>query len=312
MTTVGIVGAGLIGRAWTIVFARAGCTVRLVDASPAAATSALDIIGDSLRDLLGAGLLDETPDAVLARISIAGDLAGAVADAAYVQENLPERLDAKRQVFAAMDALAKPDAILASSTSAIPGSAFTEGLAGRHRCLVAHPVNPPHLVPLVELCRTPWTSDEAVARARALHERAGQVPVTIEREVEGFVLNRLQGALLNEALKLVAHGYISAEDLDKTVRDGLGLRWSFMGPFETIDLNAPQGVADYGARYGGFYDRVAAEPLPPCGWQHPVVATIDAERRTALPAEKLGERQAWRDRRLMALVAHKKIAAAKD
>ncbi|WP_448192273.1 3-hydroxyacyl-CoA dehydrogenase [Azospirillum sp. sgz301742] len=312
MTIIGIVGAGLIGRAWAIVFARAGCTVRITDASRAAATAALGIIGESLRDLHGAGLLDEAPDAVLARISIAGDLAGAVAGADYVQENLPEVLDLKRAVFAEMDRLAKPDAILASSTSAIPGSAFTEGLAGRQRCLVAHPVNPPHLVPLVELCRTPWTADDVVARARALHEQAGQVPVTVEREVEGFVLNRLQGALLNEALKLVAHGYISAEDLDKTVRDGLGLRWAFMGPFETIDLNAPAGVADYGARYGGFYDRLAAEPLPPCGWQHPVVKKIDAERRAALPADRLGERQAWRDRRLMALMAHKKAAAAKD
>lgn len=312
MTTIGIVGAGLIGRAWAIVFARAGCTVRMTDASPAATEAALGIIAESLRDLYGAGLLDEEADAVLARISVAADLAGAVADADYVQENAAERREVKREVFAAMDRLAKPEAILASSTSAIPGSAFTEGLEGRQRCLVAHPVNPPHLVPLVELCRTPWTSDEVVARARALHEQAGQVPVTIEREVEGFVLNRLQGALLNEALKLVAHGCISAEDLDKTVRDGLGLRWSFMGPFETIDLNAPQGVADYAARYGGFYDRVAAEPLPPCGWQHPVVDKIDAERRAALPADRLSERQAWRDRRLMALVAHKKAAAAKD
>ena len=312
MTSVGIVGAGLIGRAWAIVFARAGCTVRLNDASGDAATAALGIIGESLRDLHGAGLLDEAPETVLARITIADDLAGAVAEADYVQENLPEVLDLKRAVFAEMDRLAKPDTILASSTSAIPGSAFTEGLAGRQRCLVAHPVNPPHLVPLVELCRTPWTSDDVVARARALHEHVGQVPVTVEREVEGFVLNRLQGALLNEALKLVAHGYISAADLDKTVRDGLGLRWAFMGPFETIDLNAPAGVADYGARYGGFYDRLAAEPLPPCGWQHPVVTTIDAERRAALPADQLGDRQAWRDRRLMALVAHKKAAAARE
>lgn len=312
MTTVGIIGAGLIGRAWAIVFARAGCAVRLADASRDAAASALHTIEGSLRDLKGAGLLDEAPETVLARIAVADDLAGAVGEADYVQENLPERLDDKRAVFAAMDRLAPPEAILASSTSAIPGSAFTEGLAGRHRCLVAHPVNPPHLVPLVELCRTPWTSDEVVARARDLHEQAGQVPITVEREVEGFVLNRLQGALLNEALKLVAHGYVSAEDLDRTVRDGLGLRWSFMGPFETIDLNAPEGVADYGARYGGFYDRLAAEPLPPCGWQHPVVERIDTERRAALPAARLAQRHAWRDRRLMALVAHKKAMAAKD
>ena len=116
-------------------------------------------------------------------------------------------------------------------------------------------------------------------------ESVGQVPVTVEREVEGFVLNRLQGALLNEALRLVAHGYVSPEDVDRCVRDGLGLRWSFMGPFETIDLNAPGGVADYAARYGGFYDRLEAQPLPPAGWKHEVVARIDADRRAALPVE---------------------------
>ncbi|WP_207480370.1 3-hydroxyacyl-CoA dehydrogenase [Arenibaculum pallidiluteum] len=308
-TRVGIIGSGLIGRAWAIVFARGGCEVRLADASPAEATKALDIIRSSLGDLEGAGLLKEGAGAILARLSVAEDMAEAVAGADYVQENLPERLDLKRAAFAGLDRLAPEGAVIASSTSAIPGSAFTEGLAGRGRCLVAHPVNPPHLIPLVELCRTPWTSDDAVARTRALMEQVGQVPVTVEREIEGFVLNRLQGALLNEALRLVAHGYVSPEDLDRCVRDGLGLRWSFMGPFETIDLNAPEGVADYAARYGGFYDRVEAEPLPPAGWTHPVVARIHAERRKALPAEGLPARQAWRDRRLMALLAHK-IAAS--
>ena len=311
MTRVGIVGAGLIGRAWAIVFARGGCRVRLVDTSYDTAQAALGLIRTSLRDLAEAGLLDEEAGAILERIGMAADLEEAVGDADHVQENLPERLDLKRTIFAELDRLAPPGAILASSTSAIPGSAFTEGLAGRDRCLVAHPVNPPHLVPLVELCRTPWTSDVAVQRAHALMEQVGQVPVTVEREVEGFVLNRLQGALLNEALRLVAHGYVSPEDLDRTVRDGLGLRWSFMGPFETIDLNAPDGVADYAARYGGFYDRLAAQPLPDAGWGHPVVARIDGDRRAALPADALTARQLWRDRRLMGLIAHKKSRAAR-
>jgi len=311
MTRVGIVGAGLIGRAWAIVFARGGCRVRLVDTSCDTAQAALGLIRTGLRDLAEAGLLDEEPGAILERIGMAADLEEAVGDADYVQENLPERLDLKRTIFAELDRLAPAGAILASSTSAIPGSAFTEELAGRDRCLVAHPVNPPHLVPLVELCRTPWTSDAAVRRARALMEQVRQVPVTVEREVEGFVLNRLQGALLNEALRLVAHGYVSPEDLDRTVRDGLGLRWSFMGPFETIDLNAPEGVADYAARYGGFYDRLAAQPLPEAGWSHPVVERIDADRRAALPTDALTARQMWRDRRLMGLIAHKKARAAR-
>ncbi len=134
------------------------------------------------------------------------------------------------------------DALLVSSTSAIVASRFTEKLPGRARCLVGHPVNPPHLVPLVELCGAPWTSPEAIDRARAIYREIGQVPVTINREINGFVLNRLQGALLAEAFRLVGEGYISAEDLDHTVKDGLGLRWSFLGPFETIELNAPGGI----------------------------------------------------------------------
>jgi L-gulonate 3-dehydrogenase len=310
MTNVGIIGSGLIGRAWAIVFARGGCNVRLADASKPQAEQALGIIRTGLDDLNGAGLLTEPPDVILARIGVTSGLEEAVAEADYVQENLPEQVDLKRAVFAELDRLAPPHAVLASSTSAIPGSDFTENLAGRGRCLVVHPVNPPHLVPLVELCRTPWTTDDAVSKTRALMESVGQVPVTVEREVEGFVLNRLQGALLNEALRLVAHGYVSPEDVDRCVRDGLGLRWSFMGPFETIDLNAPGGVADYAARYGGFYDRLEAQPLPSAGWKHEVVAHIDAERRAALPAEDLPARQAWRDRRLMALLAHK-IAASR-
>jgi 3-hydroxyacyl-CoA dehydrogenase len=310
MANVGIIGCGLIGRAWAIVFARGGCNVRLADASKSQAEQALGIIRTGLVDLDKAGLLTEPPDVILARIDVADGAGKAVAEADYVQENLPEQLDLKRAIFAELDRLAPAHAVITSSTSAIPGSDFTDGLPGRGRCLVVHPVNPPHLVPLVELCRTSWTTDEAVSKTRALMESVGQVPVTVEREVEGFVLNRLQGALLNEALRLIAHGYVSPEDVDRCVRDGLGLRWSFMGPFETIDLNAPGGVADYAARYGGFYDRLDTQPLPPAGWKHEVVARIDADRRAALPTKDLPSRQAWRDRRLMALLAHK-IAASK-
>ena len=309
MTTIAVIGSGLIGRAWAIVFARGGCDVRLADASPAQAEQALGLIRTGLADLHAAGLLKETPDTVLARISVSDGLEDALAGADYVQENLPEKPDVKRAVFQDLDRLAPAGAVIGSSTSAIPGSDFTEGLAGRGRCLVVHPVNPPHLVPLVELSRTPWTTDEAVAKTRALMESVGQVPVTVEREVEGFVLNRLQGALLNEALRLVAQGYVSPEDVDRCVRDGLGLRWSFMGPFETIDLNAPGRVIDYAARYGGFYDRLESQPLPPAGWQHEVVTRIDAERRAALPASELPARQEWRNRRLMALLAHKAEAS---
>ncbi len=113
-------------------------------------------------------------------------------------------------------------------------------------------------MPVVELCGAPWTSADTIARARTVYESIGQVPVTVKREVEGFILNRLQGALLAEAFRLVGEGYVSPQDLDHTIKDGLGLRWSFMGPFETIELNAPGGMPDYCARYTGFYKRLQA------------------------------------------------------
>ena len=132
--------------------------------------------------------------------------------------------------------------MLASSTSAIPASQFTEALPGCARCLVAHPVNPPHLVPIVELCGAPWTTPPVIERAKRIYAEVGQVPIVVNREIDGFILNRLQGALLSEAMRLVGEGYVSPADLDKTVRDGLGLRWSFMGPLATIELNAPAGL----------------------------------------------------------------------
>ena len=192
---------------------------------------------------------------------------------------------------------------LASSTSGIPASRFTEALTGRARCLVAHPVNPPYLVPLVELVGAPWTDPAVVERVRALMLRVGQVPVVAHRETPGFVLNRLQAALVAEAFRMVRDGVMDPADVDACVRDGLGRRWAFMGPFETIDLNAPAGVADYAGRYGPLFAAVTAEQTP-YDFDAPTVARVDAERRAALPVGEIAARSGWRDRRLMALAAH--------
>ena len=311
MERIAVIGAGLIGRAWAVVFARAGHPVKLWDADAGVIPKALGAIGRALEEARNFSLIDEDPHIIGARVSVASTLVEAVNEADYVQENTAERVDVKRQVYAQLDAAAKPDCILASSTSTIQASIFSEGLKGKHRCLVAHPVNPPHVVPIVELSPAPWTSAEVLARTRALHEKVGQVPITVKKEVQGFILNRLQAALLMEAWRLVGEGYVSVEDLDKTIKDGLGLRWSFMGPFETIDLNAPGGVRDYAARYGQvLYEQVAA--VPPKPWDDALIAKIEAERRKMMPQERHGTREAWRDRRLMALIAHKRSMAAAD
>ena len=131
-------------------------------------------------------------------------------------------------------------------------------------------------------------------------------PIIVKREIEGFILNRLQLAVLNEAFRLIAEDYVSAEDLDKTVKDGLALRWSFMGPIETIDLNAPKGVADYLERYGPTIRRVGDSQSAAAPWPASIAEKLDAQRRAAIPVEKLADATDWRDRRLMALAAHKR------
>jgi 3-hydroxyacyl-CoA dehydrogenase len=308
---VGIVGAGLIGRAWAIVFARAGHAVAVHDADSDALATSLRAVDAALADLHRHGLLEEPPAVVRDRIAPAATLADAVRGAGYVQESVRETVDAKLAIFAEMDSLAAPDCILASSTSYIPASAFSANIAGRARCLVAHPVNPPHIVPVVELCPAPWTTAAVVERARRLHESVKQVPVVVRCELPGFILNRLQAALVCEAMRLFEDGYASAEDIDKTIRDGLGLRWALMGPMETIDLNAPGGVVDYAARYASTMVEMDGAQTPR-EWSDDAVRRLEAERRERLPADRLAERTAWRDRRLMALLAHKRAAALAD
>jgi L-gulonate 3-dehydrogenase len=298
---VAIVGSGLIGRAWAMIFARAGWDVRLHDAAAGVAAAAVPLCAEGLAGLAAHGLCPD-PEAAARRIRAAGSLRECLDGATFVQENGPELLDVKRALFAELDALAPPGTVIASSSSAIRCSLFTEDLSGRGRCLIGHPVNPPHLIPLVEISGAPWTDPAALARARDVYETIGQVPVTVLKEVEGFILNRLQGALLAEAFRLASEGYVTPQDLDRTVKDGLGLRWSFLGPFETIELNAPGGIADYCARYTGFYKRLAAEPAPPAVYDAAAVEKILAQWQAPedLPA---GMRR--RDARLAALRAHK-------
>ena len=310
MSKIALVGLGLVGRAWAISFARAGHEVSLFDERPEAVGEALSFANKVLPELDAEGLLHgEAPLSVRGRIRRAGSLEEALEGAAHVQESTPEDLDLKRQVFARLDLAAEAEAVLASSTSAILPSLFTETLKGRARCLVAHPINPPYLVPAVELVPSPWTGADALERTRALLTAAGHAPIAMQREIDGFVVNRLQGALLEEAFRLVAEGFAGVEDVDVALREGLALRWSFMGPFETIDLNAPGGVRDYAERYERIYAKIFASTQWRADWSGPIMDRIEAERRARLPAERLGERAAWRDRRLMALAAHKRRAA---
>lgn len=304
---VAVIGAGLIGRAWAIVFARAGHPVRLHDMDLPTMQNSHFYIEERLNELAEFELLKDTPKAVLERITCVPDLAEALRDVVLVQENVRETVEAKNAIFRQLDELAPKNAILASSTSWIPASEFTADVQGRERCLVAHPTNPPYLIPLVELCPAPWTASEVMQRAHDIYAAAGQSPVALTREIPGFLLNRVQAAVLDECFKLHRDGLASSEDIDRVLKDGLALRWSFMGPFETIDLNAPAGVLDYAKRYGQQI-RETVGSADAFDWAERDVAKVNDERRQKLEVEGIALRSAWRDRRLMALAAHKRQA----
>ena len=201
-------------------------------------------------------------------------------------------------------------AILASSSSAIVTSRFTEKLKGRERCLVATRSI------LRTWCRSSSCPARPGPRPRRSRERArsttsvGQVPIVVKKEIDGFILNRMQAVLLSEAMRLVGEGYVSAEDLDKTIRDGLGLRWSFMGPFETIELNAPGGIPDYCARFGAVFAELASKPVTSELWGKENVGRAVASWGHSPSPQEILDKQRWRDERLAALIAHKRDQAA--
>lgn len=306
MMKIALVGCGLVGGSWSIVFARAGFDVTLYDPSPKSVEAAMTFVRNALPALTEQNLLNgQDPAAILARLKIAASLADAVADADYVQESAPERLAIKQELYKELATLAPSKTILASSTSGFPASSFTGEIEGRHRCIVAHPVNPPHLVPLVEIIPAPWTDPDIVERTDALMREVGQVPIRLRREIPGFVINRLQSAMLAEAFRLVEDGIVSAGDVDAAVSEGLGLRWFFMGPFETIDLNAQGGIADYCEKLGPMYYELAKEQADPRPWNPELITRIEQERRQKTAAHALDERKDWRDRCLAAFVSMK-------
>lgn len=300
---VAIIGSGLIGCAWAVSFARGGCDVAMYDQSAQAANAAPARIREMAREMAAVDLLmGQTLDQIAARIRVAKGLEDALTAVDHVQENAPEKLEIKKEIWADLDRLAPESAVLASSTSALLPSAFSESLKGRHRCLVAHPINPPSLIPAVEVVPAPWTDPEIAERTAHLMERIGQTPIRMKREIDGFLMNRLQGALLQEAFRLVDQGIASPEDVDIGVRDGLAPRWALMGPFETIDLNAPGGVRDYVARYQGMYVNMAPSQRDITDWSGTALEQIETERRAALPLDEIPHAQARRDSRLMALM----------
>ena len=286
--TIAIVGAGSIGAGWALLFAAAGHPVRLYDASAARCDEALREIADRAADLHRFDLCDTPPAEIRARVTTVPDLGQAVLGADHVQECVPEDLELKRRLFAELDALAPAGCPIASSSSFMPASRLAADLPGRARCLVVHPGNPPFLLRVAEVVPAPFTAPETVERTEALLRGAGIAPIRVAREVEGFVFNRLQGAVLREAYCLVRDGVATVADIDRLMRDGLGLRWATIGPFETVDLNTRGGIAAHAERMGPAYARMGAERGQDDPWTPELVAEVAEQRRTALPLDRLG------------------------
>jgi 3-hydroxyacyl-CoA dehydrogenase len=234
---VAVVGAGLTGGSWAGLYAAAGLEVRLQDVDGERLEAAVERAAAAAGFLAGSGLADmQAAERGVELLTSTEDLAEAVASVVHVQECVREDLALKREVFAAVDAAAPPDALICTSSSGLSISDIQTAAARPERCLAAHPYNPPHLVPLVELAPGALTSPEAMERAAAFYAAVGKEPVKLTRDLPGYLANRLSAALWREAVDLVLRGVATVEDVDKAVSYGPGLRWAAMGPHLLYDL----------------------------------------------------------------------------
>ncbi|KAG8452911.1 hypothetical protein GDO86_004638 [Hymenochirus boettgeri] len=252
-----IIGSGLIGRSWAMVFASGGFKVKLYDIVQEQVSTALVDIRRQMEELQKSEMLRGklSVEEQLKLISGCSDLKTALEGALHIQECVPENLDIKQKIFSEIDLLIGDSTILGSSTSCLSPTSMFNGLKHVKNCIVAHPVNPPYFVPLVELVPHPQTELATVDRTYHLMKRIGQSPVKIMKETDGFVLNRLQYAVISEAWRLVQDGVISPRDVDIVMSEGLGMRYAFLGPLETAHLNA-DGFKSYCERYGEGINRV--------------------------------------------------------
>ena len=301
---VALIGCGLIGQSWAISFLSAGFEVSLFDPVEGVTVQSQEKIIVKLSDLQNYGLLkNKNISDFVDKIHLARDISQAVEGSFYVQESGPEDLDIKRELTKKIDA-ATPDSIpIASSTSGIPASMYASEVKGKYRCLVAHPINPPHLIPAVEIVPAPFTSEAITQAAKKIITSIDKEPLELKKEIPGFVVNRLQGALLCEAFNLVKEGIASAEDIDKAISEGLGLRWSFMGPFQTIHLNAPEGIAGYVKRYERMYGEMFNKS--DIEWSSVVKLGLEEELLKLYHLSEREKHEKERDTKLTELILHK-------
>ena len=300
MKNIGVIGGGLIGASWAAIFSKSGFNVFVYDPYPDVFDTYESRVTSFLEELK---TIDETinVEESLNRINANVTIEDLCSNVEYIQESAPEILSVKQELFAKLDNLAPEEVVIGSSSSAMPISSITQNLKGQHRCIITHPANPPHLIPCVEICPGENTSNRTIEKTKEIFTASGASIVNVKKEIDGFILNRLQGALLNEAMRLYSDGYASSDEIDATIRDGLGLRWAFMGPFETIDLNAPGGIKDYISRYGPIFVEMAKNQTKIPDWSEEAGKKLELERRKILGHDKLEDRAKKRNQLLKSL-----------
>lgn len=267
-----VIGAGTIGASWAALFLANGLSVTLNDPAPEAETLARTFIEKAWPALVTLGIAG--PDIPWSALRIEPDLEKSVANADFVQENAPEREDFKVDLYARIDAAAPVHAILASSTSGLHMSRVQSRCVHPERCVVGHPFNPPHLIPLVEVVAGDQTSADTIDRAVAFYRGIGKRPIRVNKEVTGHVANRLQAAVWREAIYLAMQGVASIEDIDTAMTEGPGLRWAIFGPHMTFNLGGGQGGM------GHFLDQFTG-PMQ-TWWDDLGDVTLDDETRRVL------------------------------
>ncbi|XP_013381118.1 lambda-crystallin homolog [Lingula anatina] len=307
---IAVLGSGLIGRSFAMLYASAGYMVKIYDISEDMLKDAMSYIEQRFTALQANGLLKGklTAEEQLKLITVATDMRDCVESAFYVHECVPERLDLKKKVFGELDKLVKSDTILASSTSCIPASQFSEGLNLKNRCIVVHPIYPPYYAPLIELIPAPWTDADVSTRVKDLMEEVGSKPIVFKKEILGFGINRIQYAIIKVCWDLVEDDVLEPEDVEKILKNGLGMRYAFTGQFETMHMNG-FGVTDNVDRYGPSIWAVLNDmkPVTELKSDSDTAKKIhDAMCRTFSTVDGLPEKRKWRDDRLMALAKLKK------
>jgi 3-hydroxypropionate dehydrogenase (NADP+) len=297
------VGSGLIGQGWATLFAARGYDVTLQDVRDDRLENAVRQIHSNLTFLKNNGLVQEDAAACSLRIHTAADLTSAVANADYVQESVPDNYPAKKKVFAEMDAHAPIDAILASSSSGLLMSEIQKAVNRPQRCVLVHPFLPVHLIPLVEIVGGEQTAPETVRAACALMEKIGKTPVALKKEVSGYIVNRLQAALLREAVDLVAGGVASAQDVDLAFCNGMGVRDPFIGPLLRACL-AGDGIENFVREYSDSYHErwksMATWDAFSPSMRETLVNSVNAMPLVCeTPMKKI---KAWRDRMLIEIL----------